>query len=330
MNFWTKTYNHGLINDNQTMIRLNLIFDLFSFGNYHIHTVFINFLSLIGLTAIYKTFEKHFTKHNFILFTSVFLIPTVLFWASGVLKEGLLVFVLGLLFYFINDFFESKNKFSLILFITCLLLLTTLKVYVIIALIPGLFTYIVLRNYNFKSFIIPFITIHGLLISLSLFIPQLFLKYSFLSIISAKQHDFINISKTAGSYFEISKQDKSVITLITSAPEALINSLFRPFIWNATPIMYINSFENIIIFSLLIIGCVYIRKLNFKEKNTAGLLLSFTMYLYLIIGWTTPVAGALVRYKLPAIPFLLIAILLITNKDKIFKHSIFEKWNSLI
>ena len=56
MTFWGRDFPHGLFNDNQTIIRVNAIFDLFSFGYYHVHTVFMCFFSLIGLTALYKAF----------------------------------------------------------------------------------------------------------------------------------------------------------------------------------------------------------------------------------------------------------------------------------
>src|SRR5205085_1236733 len=43
MNAWNN--KDVLFNDNKTIIRLNVIFHLFSLGHYYVHVVFINFIS---------------------------------------------------------------------------------------------------------------------------------------------------------------------------------------------------------------------------------------------------------------------------------------------
>ena len=41
------------------------------------------------------------------------------------------------------------------------------------------------------------------------------------------------------------------------------------------------------------------------------------MFLFAIIGITTPITGALVRYKVPALPFLVIGILTFIDPKKL-------------
>ena len=48
MDNWTKQYDYGLFNDNRTIIRANMFMFLFSFGNYHVHTIIINFIAFTG------------------------------------------------------------------------------------------------------------------------------------------------------------------------------------------------------------------------------------------------------------------------------------------
>jgi hypothetical protein len=52
MNNWVRQYESNLYNDAHTMIRFNAVLRLFSFGHYHVHTVFASFISLIGLVAL--------------------------------------------------------------------------------------------------------------------------------------------------------------------------------------------------------------------------------------------------------------------------------------
>ena len=56
MAFWDRPYSYGTFNDNRTMIRINAVIYLFSFGHYHVHTVFWCFFSMLGLVGIYKAF----------------------------------------------------------------------------------------------------------------------------------------------------------------------------------------------------------------------------------------------------------------------------------
>jgi uncharacterized protein with HEPN domain len=54
--------------------------------------------------------------------------------------------------------------------------------------------------------------------------------------------------------------------------------------------------------------------------------MSFVIIQLLIIGETTPIIGAIARYKVPALPFLMISFLFMLDKNKLLKRiPIFEK-----
>ncbi len=113
--------------------------------------------------------------------------------------------------------------------------------------------------------------------------------------------------KRAQGYFEITSLDGTMKQLLTSIPEAASNALLRPFpidsgSWLKVPAMI----EIWIIYLFLVIATYRRRKLNEKERTILVSLILFTLSLALIIGWTTPVLGALVRYRVPLIVSLLI------------------------
>ncbi|RLD65562.1 MAG: hypothetical protein DRI84_06555, partial [Bacteroidetes bacterium] len=116
MNNWYRVFENNLYNDSHTIIRLNALFRLFSFGSYHVHTVFMCFLSLTGLVYLYRFFEKFIKANKQLLFFAVFLVPSVILWTSGVLKEGLLVFGLGLMLYFFENLLDKKSKIKSLIF----------------------------------------------------------------------------------------------------------------------------------------------------------------------------------------------------------------------
>ncbi|MBK6893687.1 MAG: hypothetical protein IPH00_11230 [Flavobacteriales bacterium] len=79
MNNWHRKYDTGYYNDAHTMIRYSALVRLFSFGVYHVHTVFACFLSLVGLVALYKTFIGFVPEMNRALMAGLFLWPVMLF-----------------------------------------------------------------------------------------------------------------------------------------------------------------------------------------------------------------------------------------------------------
>lgn len=112
--------------------------------------------------------------------------------------------------------------------------------------------------------------------------------------------------KPAASYFSIPSLDPSTFSLLKTSPIAIFNVLTRPFPTALNPFVIINFLENII-FILLLLFSFKAFTINPKWHKTP-LVVSFVIaaiLILLIIGWTTPVGGAIVRYKTPAM-FLII------------------------
>ncbi|MCC6690138.1 MAG: hypothetical protein IT235_01270, partial [Bacteroidia bacterium] len=88
MNNWYNKYNSNLYNDSHSIIRINAFMRLFSIGCYHVHTVFISFMTLCGLAGTYHFFNDGLKDKPRVLAIILFLITSVLFWTSGVVKEA--------------------------------------------------------------------------------------------------------------------------------------------------------------------------------------------------------------------------------------------------
>lgn len=321
--FWIKEHNYGLINDNRIVIRFNAIVRLFSMGNIHIHTLFMSFLSFTGLWAIFKVFEKQTKIHVILLVLIVFYFPSITFWTSGLLKEGLLIFGFGILFYAINKIIEGNAVYaSIVIVLLFVIFLLYSKFYVLLAATPG-FLFLFFNKYFGKwSMLIKFIVVH-LLVFLLVWFSELIIGLSFPEILSLKQQDFvsyINSLKSVGSAIEIAELDGSFYNLLNNIPAALVNVVFRPTIFESKNLlMLMAAFENTLILLLIVFSIVFFR----KQKINQPLLwfsFSFCFVLFSLIGLTTPVLGALVRYKTPALPFfgILLIYFIDVNKMKCF------------
>ena len=394
MSSWHKGFDSTLYNDSHTIIRFNALVRIFSLEYFHVHTVFICFISIIGLTGLYKAFYPYMTTKNKELIFSIFFIPSVLFWGSGVLKEGIAFFGMGLLIYHL--LLILRTGFQIRSFIICIAMLVVLvftKFYLLVAIVPPLLALTWIYKSNYKIPVLKFliVAINCLLISVNVkyILPQ----YDLLNVLSFKQKDFISMAKggiylydstnvvvisadekdvlipisenkfkikngvpcyyldiksdfkdtlfaansndtieytmlvnspRSGSIIHVGKLEPNLLSFISNAPEAVLNMLIQPHFFNAdSALSYIAALENIFILILMILGFAFMEKEK-KEINIFWFCIFIFLIHSIVIGMVSPVTGAIVRYKAPALPFLLIAffILLDTKKlySKFFKH----------
>lgn len=388
MRHWTRAFGMGLYNENRTLIRFNALIDVFSFGNYHVHTVFICFLSLTGLMGIYKSFIPYLAEKRKGLFAAVFLLPSVLFWGSGVLKEGLVLFSLGICIY---HYFKLTNGGwaikSLALVILFIFLLAVSKTYILFAILPALLAHflIVKTKYTYPG--IKYLAVLALICCIGLLLPN----YHFPSMLMEKQHQAIYMARggsylgnqtekkfvyiapetknriiklkdqegfgkivpgvpyvtwnlethldstyvknsadtstywiyydqpAAGSYITIPFINGTIASVLTHSPLAFVTTIFRPHVLEMkNPFMVISAIENLLILVFIII-CIAFHLKKIPNKHLIYFCICIVVLLFTLIGLTTPILGAVVRYKIPALPFLLIAFLLVLDKQKLLK-----------
>src|SRR5207253_7339602 len=72
---------------------------IFSFQTYTVIALFFAFLSFTGLWAMYVTLLKLYPALYKQFFVAIFLLPSVVFWGSGLMKDSITIGALGWLFY---------------------------------------------------------------------------------------------------------------------------------------------------------------------------------------------------------------------------------------
>ena len=107
------------------------------------------------------------------------------------------------------------------------------------------------------------------------------------------------------------------------APAAVVATFYRPFIWESRKAStLLSSLESlaIILLTLKVLRNAGIR-VFFRLWGDPTILycIGFSVFFALFVGATTPNFGTLCRYKIPCMPFYIIAMFLIqdaTNKKK--------------
>ena len=314
MHRWWCKYTYGIANDYPSIIRINALIGLVSFGSFHVHTVFMCFISTLAGILLLKALKSIVQIPIKALFLLVLFLPSYLFWTSGVLKEAPLMFGLAL---FIFSFFKiSKAGFKAFVYFIPLFfgawLLWYIKGYVLLSLVPALLFWVLSERVKWWRMV--FFGVHGLALIAAVFADVFYPAGKFLYVLGKKQTDFINVAnkQDAGSLIEaIPITDWP--NFISHLPEYWITTFFRPFLGEGDSLLqHLCSVESFLCLFLLILALILRREQTRDEGRLMMFSISFLMVLGAIIGATVPVLGAVVRYKVPLLPFfgLLIALLI--------------------
>lgn len=319
MNHWYRQWESNLHNDAHTIIRFNAALRFVSFGEFHVHTVAAAFLSFTGLLALYRAFVGLLPGRERALAIVIFLLPSVLFWASGVLKESLLFFGLGILLWQFQKLVRGKVRApygGLLLMAGACVLLFHLKLYVIASLLPALGILLMARMAPRMHVIGRTVVVLLTFTLLGVNIGNLMPGFDVLATIAVKQKDFIGLAEATdpGSYVAPPRLEPNLASFIRNAPYALFITFLGPLVHPSPgPFGLASSLENLLLIVLLILFLRF--RCPWRQIN-GDLLLALAvvvLLMALVIGWTTPVMGALVRYRTPLLPFLFIAALYVMD-----------------
>tara|TARA_B100000401_G_C52809812_1_gene723102 strand:+ start:478 stop:1782 length:1305 start_codon:yes stop_codon:yes gene_type:complete len=318
MNNWFPAERTTFYNDNRTVIRINALIRWFSFGSYYVHLLIFTFLAFYGLTFIYKAFHRYFPGKKIWLGLILFFTPSIVFWSSGILKEGPLFFVLGIALNILNKIFTKKaywQHYTLLIF--CFLFLFHLKFYVGLLLVPATTGYLWIIKQKGPHPIIKTILNFAIYYSIAVIWHLYNLNWSLFTVLKWKRQDFLGLAESmnAKSLIETGNLENTPISFLQNFSWGLFNAIVRPLPWEVYSIVLLpNAIENCLIILFIFICLVYGKRKNFQSIGYFFLMYAFA--LLTIIGMVTPIMGSLVRYKIPAIPFLLMFFLLFMEKEK--------------
>jgi hypothetical protein len=265
---------------------------------------------------------------------AILFMPSLLFWGSAILKDTITFSAACWVTYCIYQIFITKNKrvkYSIYLVIASFVIIS-IKAYIFVALIPGATIWILydriknIKSAFFRILIAPLVIGIGILGS-SFILSSLGSSLgSYGSIDKAIDKAIITKNDlTRDAYgqnsFDIGEMDGSIGSIISKFPVALTAGLYRPFLWDVrNPVMLISAIENAIL--LLLTFRVFFRlgPIRFFSNIFSSPLLIFSFIFVIFfsfsVGLSTANFGALVRYKIPSIPFFM-CLLMILDEVKV-------------
>lgn len=299
-------------------VKLMAIFNVLSNNSYYTNIIFFNFLFFFGLVAIFKILYSIYPQKKWIIITAVFLLPSTLFWCSGIHKDGLILSAIGVSLYcfskILTDNYSLKYWVIILLSFT---LLFSLRNYILFALVPALVCWRLTEMYPDRKTII-ILTFYSIGVICFFIIPLIIPSVNPPFFLAAKQHEFLLLA--GDSQVQTKALQPTFPGFIAFLPHALDMAFLRPHPYEFKNLSYVPAIiENVLLIILMSYSIIYFH----KKTHIPPLVICFFMFsisVLLITGYTIPFVGATVRYRSLVLP-LLITPLLCMADFSLFKKS---------
>lgn len=312
------------------IIRIAFLLDLITFSSYTGTAILFAVISFCGAWLLYMTFYKIEPALHGWIALSILFIPSVIFWGSGILKDTITLSFLGLATYsyhvlFIEKRIRVKYVFFLVL---ALFVIFSIKKYILMSFLAGIVVWFFLdyfsrvRSSMLRFLLIPFVAAISVLF-MFIFINKIAEddpRYALDKLAQTAKITAYDIryqtGRDAGSGYSLGDLDGSLASTLKLAPKAINVSLFRPYLWEVrNPLMLLSAVESlaILIITLYTIFKVKGKLFSYMQVPVIGFCLLFSLAFAFGVGVSTFNFGTLSRYKIPLIPFYLMAIGLILN-----------------
>lgn len=306
------------------MVKLNAFFQLFSFGYYNIHALFISFISFVGVYHIFQFFKNEVETNITILKIVIFLTPSFLFWPSGLHKEAIVVCSIGIILWSIQklEFEKLKIKYLFVLLVG-ISSLFMVRYYVVILLAPAIISYLLSKKWKP---IFAFLSVYFISLVSVYLLQIIFPSINFFNELIIRQNYFITLK--GNTSFHMDPLMPTWTDLIQNLPWAFINPFIRPLPFECEDALCI--FSSIETWTILVCFLIFILFADIKkiiESRAILFCLFFGMSIMTIIGLLVNNSGAIVRYRSFVLPFLIIGFLLGAKRPQFFNNFFSKQQN---
>ena len=274
------------------------ILDLFTRGNFYFNTIIFSTIVFFGHIAFYRIFSEIYKGQQLAILITSFLLPSLLLYTSCIHKDGIVFLCLGIVSYIFYRFLSAQRRVTFkyyVFFLIALLTIFLFRNYVLIAIVPAMVSTLLCKIILQKRRLVLVTTyaFYFLLFFLSSF------SHSFLNIPAAvveRKNDFATLLG-GNTNIAMNELQPNFQSFVANFPQAINHALLRPYLWEFPQLSVLLTAFELLIYQLLIIAFIFFRKKQASPPlfNIFGLAFFFNMML--IIGYTIPNIGAIVRYR---------------------------------
>lgn len=287
-------------------IKILSVANIFSFGHYYVNVIFYSFITLFGAIAIYRVMSDVYPGRKLVILLATFLVPSFLYWTSGIHKEGLIFTGISLIVYCV--YFSTKEKKLGIKRFLCLvaglLLILALRNFLIIILVPAVAAWLIANRrpkYGLAIFGSLYL-LFGILFFTARYINP---KLDFPQAVVNKQQEFKQL-QPGSSTIPMNDLEPTAVSFLKNTPQAINLSTIRPYPKDVRHILSLAAAIEINSILLLFLLFLFVRKNGATNKNLIYFCVFFSMTVLLAIGFSVNNLGAIVRYRSVIMPLVVI------------------------
>jgi len=277
-----------------------------------------SFLAFMGKVRVYLGFRENFLeRYRTRTLVATLLLPTAVFWTSGLMKEAFAVFGLGFLFYGLQRYIRGAGRLRDVLFMAFGGISVALfKSYILFPFfLAGGVWYYWRRSLETSGSVAilakPWYIVLGIVgaIGSVVLLGELFPTYSPSQVTDAITHTRQAYREGGGaSTFRLEGEGGGLSGQLMLMPMALISALFRPVLVEAhNAAALANSLEMTAVLGLLCwdVGCRGLIGIyrTIVSSPLAVFCVLFVLLFGTAVGLATPNLGSLSRYRVPMMPF---------------------------
>ncbi|MFM2359353.1 MAG: hypothetical protein RLY16_1346 [Bacteroidota bacterium] len=315
--------------------RLVGVLSFFCFGSYFVINLCFSLISFSGVWRLFRFFYELYPTMHRKLAIAIIYMPTFVFWSSGILKDPICTGMMGFLTYGLYNLVVKRQhilKNTLVVLLSAYVL-GIVKSYILVSYLPFTLLFVLLLRFKqLKSAVSRLALIFSLIlmgVGGSFLVADRMqeelgnLAFDKISeSVKVTQNNFINMADLAESSFSLGVDfDGSPASMAKMAPLAVNATLFRPYLWESKKAStLLSSLESLALMVLTLYALIQSRVVGFFKTlftNAAVFYCFFFAILFaLFVGATALNFGTLVRYKIPCMPFYIIALFLIVEQYK--------------
>lgn len=321
--------------------RIIFLLNLLSFGSYIGTTILISVISFIGLWLGYTGLSNLYPSLSKYFLIPFFLIPSALIWSSGILKDTIIVAGVGFFIYAMLGIIHVRRKTlnSILFWIISMVVLYYLRpIFMFVFLSWSLIWIIPLftRKINFfgnKKIlnVMTFIFLIGIGVIVNYYVFPVDSKYRVTNLLNTlkgfQTFHSMEVFSFGQNGYTLGGVIEQPIDVLLKIPAAINVTFLRPYFWevNNLPTLF-GAIEANALFVMIL---VFISKqykntgVIFKDNNVLFFFLVAITFAA-IVGMSSYNFGALSRYKIISVMFLIIAMLMIINKNNHLKVDNFK------
>ncbi|KAA6435583.1 hypothetical protein ACD591_01575 [Rufibacter glacialis] len=286
--------------------------------------VYLSLFSFWGCWFLVLQLRQYYPAFGSSAIISFLFFPSVVFWTSGVLKDsvlmGSLCLSVGLLLQLYHARSAPSVALKVLLLLPCLYLFWRIKFFLAAVLVVLMGTFLLTKWATGQFPWVSSKTRQGILWASILLVGILVASFAHPAFtinffVEHLVHNYRSLSQMtdpSNPVLSFPHLQPSLGSILWHAPSAILQILFRPFLWEPAPLFYkFMALENLFLQLLTATTVLYLlrRRQLPRLPSCLGVLLVFFFLSAVLVTLPTPNLGSLHRYRAPLLPFFLTVVL---------------------